>query len=158
MEGITAYLLRIIFAALVCGIVTGLLGNKDTLGRTVRLIAGVFMSLTLISPWTDLKMKDLTKYFDNVSFAADSNAAHGENLAREELEAIIKGQTRAYILDKAKSFGADLTVEVILNSSDIPAPCGVRITGEISPYGKNRLRQIIAEDLAIALEDQVWSG
>ena len=116
------------------------------------------MALTVVSPWTSVKFNDLTDYFENLSAMADVSVSDGENMAREELETIIKSRAQAYILDKADSFGADLTVEVILSSSEIPIPCGVRIAGEISPYGKNRLSQMITEDLAIALEDQIWTG
>lgn len=158
MDWISTYLLRITTAALVCGIAIHLLGEKDTLGRITRLLAGIFMALTIVSPWTSVKFDDLTYYFESVSIMADDSVSDGEIMAREELEAIIKSQTQAYILDKADSFGADLTVEVILSSSEIPIPCGVRIAGEISPYGKSRLSQMIAEDLAIALEDQIWTG
>lgn len=158
MNWISVYLLRIIIAALVCGIATHLLGEKDTLGRIIRLLAGIFMALTVVSPWATVKIDDLTDYFEGVSIMADGSVSDGENMAREELEAIIKSQTQAYILDKADSFGADLTVEVILDSSEIPIPCGVRIAGEISPYGKSRLSQMITEDLEIALEDQIWTG
>lgn len=158
MDWISMYLLRITIAALVCGIATHLLGEKDTLGRIIRLLAGIFMALTVVSPWTSVKFNDLTDYFENLSAMADVSVSDGENMAREELETIIKSRAQAYILDKADSFGADLTVEVILSSSEIPIPCGVRIAGEISPYGKNRLSQMITEDLAIALEDQIWTG
>lgn len=158
MNWISGYLLRITIAALVCGIAIHLLGEKDTLGRIIRLLAGILMALTVVSPWTSVKFDDLTDYFENLSAVADGSVSDGENMARGELETIIKSQTQAYILDKADSFGADLTVEVILSSSEIPIPCSVRIAGEISPYGKSRLSQMIAEDLAIALEDQIWTG
>ena len=158
MNWISGYLLRITIAALVCGIATHLLGEKDTLGRITRLLAGIFMALTVVSPWTSVKLHDLTDYFEDLSVMADINVTVGENMAREELETIIKSRAQAYILDKADSFGADLTVEVILDSSEIPIPCGVRIAGEISPYGKKRLSQMITEDLAIDVEDQIWTG
>ena len=158
MNWISAYLLRITIAALVCGIAIHLLGEKETLGRITRLLTGIFMALTVVAPWTSVKFDDLTDYFEDMSAMADGSVSDGEIMARKELEAIIMSRTQAYILDKADSFGADLTVEVILSSSEIPIPCGVRIAGEISPYGKSRLSQMIAEDLAIALEDQIWTG
>ena len=61
-------------------------------------------------------------------------------------------------MDKAKSFGAELTVEVRVDGSELPVPCAVRVSGSISPYGKKQLGSIIADELGIALEDQTWTG
>ena len=51
---------------------------------------------------------------------------------------------------------AVLDVEVTLNDDDPPVPCGVKITGSISPYSKEMLSSFIANDLSIAKEDQIW--
>lgn len=158
MDGVRGYLIRLTAAAIVCGIVTGVLGKKGTLGAVIQLLAGVFMVITIVSPWTKIRLNGFGEYFDSLSLEAASAAADGENTARETLADIIKSETEAYILDKADSFGATLTVEVILDDAAVPAPCGVRISGSISPYGKSELSRIIEEDLAIALEDQIWTG
>jgi len=64
--------------------------------------------------------------------------------------------TRAYILEKAETFGAELTVEVMLDDSSIPVPSGVRIRGNISPYNREKLGSIIQRDLGIPTEAQIW--
>lgn len=158
MDGIREYLIRLTAAAILSGIVTGVLGKKGALGATVKLLAGIFMILTIVSPWTQLKINDFTDYFNNVSLEADAITADGENVARDTLMDIIKSKTEAYILDKADSFGAELTVEVSVEGSDLPVPCAVRISGSVSPYGKKQLEQIISKELGIALEDQIWTG
>lgn len=158
MEGIRDYLLRLTAAAVLCGIVTGLLGKKGALGATVKLLTGIFMTFTVISPWTQLRLDDFMGYFDDLSYQAGSAAQEGEIMARDTMADIIKTKSEAYILDKASSYGAELTVEVSLDGSDLPAPSAVRISGRISPYGRKQLETIISEELGIALEDQIWTG
>lgn len=158
MDGIREYLLRLTAAAVLCGIVTGFLGKKGTLGAIVRLLTGIFMTLTVVSPWTQVRIGDFTDYFDDLSAQAANVSQDGERMAKDAVADIIKAEAEAYILDKANSFGAELTVEVSVDSSDLPVPCAVRINGRISPYGRTQLERIISEELGIALEDQIWTG
>jgi hypothetical protein len=58
-------------------------------------------------------------------------------------------------LDKAESLGAELTVEVMLDDSQIPIPTKVRIRGNISPYNREKLSSIIERDLGIPTEAQI---
>ncbi|MBQ8359115.1 MAG: hypothetical protein IJX37_04265 [Oscillospiraceae bacterium] len=158
MIWIRHYLLRLISAALLCGIVNGLLGKKGALGAAVKLMTGIFMVFTLVSPWVKLQIGDLSGLIGDISASADIAVESGQTDARAALETIIKSKTEAYILDKAKSFGAELTVEVRVDGSELPVPCAVRVSGSISPYGKKQLGSIIADELGIALEDQTWTG
>ena len=48
-------------------------------------------------------------------------------------------------------------VEVTVDTSQTPVPNAVRVSGQISPYGKKQLQQMIANDLGIALEAQIWT-
>ena len=54
--------------------------------------------------------------------------------------------------------GAAVTVEVTLSQDDPPVPEYVEIFGEISPYIKLRLEELIQEELNIAKENQRWTG
>ena len=156
MDGIRKYLLGVICAAVICSVVNTLAGKKTAHGAIIRLISGLFMAITLISPLVNIKLTDYADYFNNFSIDADAAVASGAASATEELRSIIKSQTEAYILDKADSMDAVLDVEVTLNDDDPPVPCGVRITGSISPYSKEILSSFIANDLSIAKEDQIW--
>ena len=116
------------------------------------------MIFCFVSPWVDMQIGDISGFFGDVSVSADSAVASGEKDAQDALQAIIKSKTEAYILDKAKSFGAELSVEVRVDGSELPVPCTVLIKGSISPYGKKQLSSIIADELGVALEDQLWTG
>lgn len=158
MDEIRAYLLRITAAALLCGILTKILGKKGMLTTTVKLITGVFMALTVVGPLVSIRLDTLDEFTEGISYDASAAVAEGEISAMETMSEIIKQQTQAYILDKAETLGAQLSVEVILSEDTPPVPCAVRITGKISPYGKSVLSAYINDDLGIGVEDQIWTG
>jgi cell division protease FtsH len=76
---------------------------------------------------------------------------------KKELEEIIKTKTQAYVLDKADSLGLDLEVEITVDNSELPVPVSVVLTGAAAPYAKARLSNIIANDLAVPKEAQIWN-
>ena len=158
MDDIRMYLLKITVAALVCGIVTGFLDKKGTAGALLRMLCGIFMITTLISPILDVRLGELPDLLFIFSTEADDAVTQGREDAQASMGDIIKQQTEAYILEEAKNLGADISVEVKLKVDDIPVPCGVRLFGSVSPYGKKRLQQIIKEALGIPMEEQIWVG
>ncbi len=158
MADIRQYLLSVISAALLCAILDGILGKKGTLGAVTKLVCGIFMMLTIVGPWANIRLDGFLDTVDGLSLDGEMVSAQASAEARESMAAVIKEQTEAYILDKAKSMGVQLTVEVSLDGSDVPLPVGVTISGSISPYGKRKLTEIISQDLGIEAEEQIWIG
>ncbi|MBQ7415780.1 MAG: hypothetical protein IJW14_01925 [Oscillospiraceae bacterium] len=156
IDGIKGYLLSIFAAAIICAIVTRLMGDKGTHGTMAKLIAGLFLTFTVIRPVADVKI-DLSGLTPDFSIAADQAAAAGESMTREAMAKVIKSKTEAYILDKAVALNAELKVEVTLSKDDIPIPSAVRLSGKISPYAKAQLQAIITQDLGIEKERQLWT-
>ena len=156
MQDIREYLLGVIAAACICAIVTQIPGKSSFPGVVIKLIAGIFMLLSLVSPLTDVRLKPISAITD-VSRQANEITASAEDSTRESIAQIIKERTQAYILDKAESLGADLSVEITLSEDSIPTPVGVSISGNISPYSKKILSQTIAQDLGIDTEAQIWN-
>ena len=157
MEAIRQYLLSVVAAAIICGVTTNLLGKKGTFGAVLKLLTGLFLAITVVSPLTKIQLIDFYEYADNLSIESGALTQQGQTMANEELRAIIKSRTEAYILDKAASMGSDLRVEVKLSDSDPPQPASVTIEGAVSPYAKQRLKELIANELGIPEENQVWT-
>ncbi len=156
MDALREYMIKVTAAALICGVLNTLASKLGSSGKLLRLMCGILMLLTVISPLTRIRLTDLPELGQGIIESGEAFATAGENSAREEMAAIIKEQTQAYILDKANSLGASLEVEVILTQDALPVPCGVRLRGAISPYGKGKMQQILWQDLGIPTEEQIW--
>lgn len=158
MESVRVYLLRITIASLSCGILASILGKKGLCGRTVKFLCGIVVILTVIGPLVNIQTEDFKRFFRDLTLNADAVTSSGQEIAINEYADIINDRVEAYILDKAESLGAKLTVEVTL-SEDMPlVPCSVKLSGTISPYARKVLSDFIAKDLGINAEEQQWTG
>ncbi|MBQ8768069.1 MAG: hypothetical protein IJZ15_00225 [Oscillospiraceae bacterium] len=157
MQGIKEYLFGVIAAAILCAIVSQLVGKDGLLSAAVKLITGIFMLLTLVSPVLNLKISAPGEIFSDISLQADQITSSASDSTRETISGIIKEKTEAYILDKANLHGAALTVDVSLSESEIPEPVSVQISGNVSPYTRKILSETIEKDLGIATEAQIWN-
>lgn len=158
MAAASRYLLSVVAAAILVGVLTGIMDKKGSSGTLIRLIGALFMTFTIIQPFTNFDWSYLTAFAEEFSADGEAAAAQGEILADEEYRSIIKSQVEAYILDKAESYQAELSVEVTLSTDDPPVPATVRLQGAVSPYAKNALQKMMEEELGIREEDQLWIG
>lgn len=156
MESIRNYVFSVVAAAIICAVVKLLVDQKSAQGAVMRLIIGLLLTVTVIGPVTNIQFTDLSKYIDEFPLTADAVVDSGTAYAVENAAVIIKQRTQAYILDKAQQLGADIQVDVVLSEESVQRPCSVVVTGQASPYAKQKLITIIAQDLGIPEEDQVW--
>lgn len=156
MGDVQQYLLTVTAAAMVCAVVNTLSGPKGTVKAVLKLLTGLFLALSVISPWLDIGQLNLSSFTDDLQNEAVDAVSLGETMALDSVGRIIKEKTAAYILDKAESLGLDIVVEVTLDSSNPPQPCAVKIDGATSPYAKDILMQYIEDNLKIAKENQSW--
>lgn len=157
MDEIRQYVISIILAAIICGLITHIMGNKGINGELIKLVCGVFMAIVFISPLVKLDFSDWDNYWNMIVNEKDMAVMEGHNNTLDEMAAIIKEQSESYILDKAGSLKLDLEVEVTLSDSNPPVPIYVELKGAVSPYAKSQLAQIIETDLGIAEENQEWN-
>lgn len=157
MDFLKQYILSISAAAIICGIITNLVEKKSTNAAIVKLICGLFISITIIAPWTQIHFSDFSTYLGSLKIDATNAVANGSKIASESTAAIIKERVEAYILDKAASLNLDITVGVELSKDAPQIPYSVIISGSVSPYKKNALQSIITENLGIPEENQVWN-
>lgn len=158
MEAVRSYILSVTAASLLCCIATALSGKNGIHSKILKLMSGVFLTLVLVAPLVKTTFRFPEIYIQNISAEADSIAANAENNMKQEICAIIKEKTEAYILKKAADLNTELSVTVTLDENNAyPVPKRAHIRGSISPYAKKLLSQILKDDLGIALEDQVWN-
>ena len=156
MDSIRQYLLSLVVSAIICAIAKSVTSEKSFTGGITRLIAGIILTLTVLSPVMTINIADLPILTTDLTDEAAAAAAAGKEMASSEMNAIIIQQTQAYILDKAAAMGLTVQAEVILSEDHIPA--AVRIRPEPEPQDKEALSRILTGDLGIPKENQQWSG
>ena len=149
------YIFSICIASVVCSILLSICG-KSTYTPLIKMICGVFLAITLIAPIKQLYFNEMLDAIEVTRLDGKTISGEGEQMAKNSVSQIISQQTRAYILDKAQSFGADISVEVTLDESNAFTPCSAQISGAVSPYCKRMLQEIMEQDLGISKENQIW--
>ena len=151
MEGIREYLIGVIAAALLCAVASLLIEPKGTVGVAVKLVSGFLLLLAVLRPWVDLPTQGLFHWAD------DFYAEEGKVIANAFYKDSIKQQLTAYILDEARAFNCNVTAEIIL-SDEVPAtPRQIRLSGEVSPYARQALTNLLTEKLGLSREDLIWT-
>ena len=155
MEEIRHYLLSVVTAALVCSLVQRFSENASKTRTIIRIVCGIFLAITVVSPWFQIEIPDVLSAAQPYSSSAEEIIAQGVKSASESMNMIIKEQTEAYILDKANCLDMHILVEVKLDAQN-HLPESVTITGDVSPYDKSVLCQYITQNLDIPEENQKW--
>lgn len=105
MEALRQYVTVLTAAAILCAILTGLLGKKGLFAGIMRLLCGLVMMLCVFRfDWSG-KWSDFLDVTDTIRREGELAAASGELESRNAIAASIKAQTEAYILDKAAELG-----------------------------------------------------
>lgn len=157
MQTIIRYLLGITAAAILCAIVRNLVGSKGTAGAMTKFLTGLFLAITLITPWKD---------WQDISFGdalvlpfskGEAVAEEGVQMSRTALAEQVAQQTSKYISERAAYLELSVAVTVSVTEEDIPRPCAVFVQGDASPYAKRMLSQYITQDLGISEEKLIWT-
>lgn len=156
MAGLGEYLLTVTAGAIICSIARYIAGDKSTAGKITKVVSGIFMTVTLISPIIEFQIDDLSYFLDDYRSMASEVSESGAQMANSAMEDIIKENTEAYILEEAIKMDMNITVEVTLCDSDPPVPYQVIVTGTVSPYKKTVLSRFISNNLGITQENQQW--
>ena len=150
------YLLSVISAAVICSVAMNIFEKNSTFRTMGRLLSGIFLTITVISPLFKLELPNINEYRDILEGYQESIIAEGEDFYQKERREIIIQRTEAYILDKAVALGAEVEVTVRLSDVDPPIPEFVELSGTASPYIRSAMETMIAQDLGIPKERQIW--
>ena len=157
MDDLREYLIGVIAAALLCAFVSTVIDGKSTVGVAAKLLSGVIMLLTVLSPWVDFKPDGLFRWADDLGVDGSGFVSQGENLANTYYRDSIKQRLESYILDEAKAFNCALTVEIILSDLVPATPEQIRLSGDVSPYARQVLTNELTESLGLSREDLIWT-
>lgn len=153
MDSWKSYLYSIIVCVFVCGILSRVIsdGRRNAL---LRLISGTVLAVVLLQPLSGIRLEELLHVPVQNRQAADGYIAEGQQIASQAQERIIEELCEAYILEKAKALGMNITVEISLDQDGCPV--FAEMYGEAHPDAQLQLREILTEDLGIPKENQQW--
>ena len=152
-----SYLLSLICAGVICCTASYLFREKSGVGKLVKMLCGLFMTIALLSPLKqiDIRSVDLLQMLQ--SSESQSIIAQGQQQADDALQEVIIEYCSTYIVEKAKGMGVDIDVQFQLNNADPPIPTAAVITGSVSPYTKAKLITILEQELGIPEDQQTWN-
>ncbi len=156
MQDLESYGFSIVAAALICGVLRTILGDKGTAAGMGKLICGIFLTFTVLKPVAQLDLNDLESIIFPEGISGEEAVSTGSLYAWESMAAIIKEESEAYILDKARSLNTQITVQIKVSQDPYPVPERVRICGNLPPAIRRQLQTILESDLGIPKERQTW--
>ena len=148
------YIVCVCCAALLCGIVNAMM-PKGTTREILKLVGGLFLAFTVISPIRDVEFPDLSQMTTALQEEASLVVARGEEMARQAAADSIKKELEAYILDKAQSLRLQIRVQLKLEEETLH-PASVSIIANVSPSAKEEMEYWLCRELGLTKEDITW--
>lgn len=155
-QSVRTYLLGVVSAAMLAALVQTLV-PKGAVRRVCTLACGVVLVLVTLSPLRALDEAVLSRAISRLELEQGSEGVDVEVRTNDQIAALIKQKSEAYILDKAASLGLTLRVEVTVETAGAyPYPSAVRLSGHADAASRRSLGALIEENLAIPAASQEW--
>lgn len=155
MDGLREYVIRVVAAALISGVVIRLTEGIGS-GEIIRMLCGLFMTLILLQPILGRRELQWEFMLPQIRRQAEENVLEGVAAAEKIRQEFIMRQAETYISNRAAEMDTEIQAEIMLGEDNLPE--SVVLTGAVSPLNKSRLTQIIASELGIPRERQEWIG
>ena len=155
MDGLREYVIRVVAAALISGVVIRLTEGIGS-GEIIRMLCGLFMTLILLQPIIGRRELQWEFMLPQIRRQAEENVLEGVAAAEKIRQEFIMRQAETYITNRAAEMDTEIQAEIMLGEDNLPE--SVVLIGAVSPLNKSRLTQIIASELGIPRERQEWIG
>ena len=127
--------------------------------KAVGLVCAVAMIIAVVSPLASVDLSEYSKTAAEYKIAAREYAESGKQNSKNLNRLYIQDECRAYILDKAKNIGAELSdaaVTVEWSNNGFWYPVGCEIKYNCSDDAQAKLAGFIEAELGISRENQKW--
>lgn len=155
MGDIASYILSVVCAAVVCGIIGILFDGKTAISGVINLVLGIVMTVIILKPILFTEPIKLDAYWNSLQHGRESTLTEGIAYAKFYQSEFIKEKVESYIIEKTNSLGADAVVEVLLNDENMPV--AAKFSGTILPYTKVQLEDYLQTNFGIQKECVTWS-
>jgi len=154
LNQIRIWLLGMIGAAMFCAVAEALT-PAGSVQRVQKMLCGIVLAAAMVTPFFSLDYdayaRQLAKIRQTAASADNDTKLRAENLSRT----IIEEELEAYILDKAQTFGADISsaaVSARWSTEGVWYPVAVTLDGS---YNED-LAELIESELGISADRQQW--
>lgn len=154
MDSWKQYIFSIVVCVFSCKIVSQIIFDPKR-KALMHLVCGTVLAIFILRPLSNINLEDLLYFPLLDEGTAEHCITKGEKIAAEAQAEYIKASCEAYILDKAKRLGAEITAQVLLDENLIPQSADIE--GSLDPDIQIQLQNILSDDLGIPKENQIWT-
>ena len=152
---IGAYLIAVTAACMLAVMVDALV-KSPPVRRVARLVGGLLILLTVLSPLVRLEARDLTEFVEG--FAQDANPEAVQTDYREQWAERVRELLEQNIEQQAASMGLTLRAEVVVRIGECPEPESVTLHGAAAPEEQMALQVYLVQTLGFAKERVIWEA
>lgn len=154
---IGAYLIAVT-AACMLAVMADALVKSPPVRRVARLVGGLLILLTVLSPLVRLEARDLTEFVEGFAQDADLDAEAVQTDYREQWAERVRELLEQNIEQQAASMGLTLRAEVVVRSGECPEPESVTLHGAAAPEEQMALQVYLVQTLGFAKERVIWEA
>ena len=121
-------------------------------------MCGLVLLAAILSPLTGLDLSGSQRWLEDYLAALDLREAELEETVNGQMKGIIEQEYAAYIVDKAEEFGWTCTARVVCEPTEegLYLPVRAEVSGPLTEEARARLCRVLAEDLGIPEEAQLY--
>ena len=154
---IGAYLIAVT-AACMLAVMADALVKSPPVRRVARLVGGLLILLTVLSPLVRLEARDLTEFVEGFAQDANLDAEAVQTDYREQWAERVRELLEQNMEQQAASMGLTLRAEVVVRSGECPEPESVTLHGAAAPEEQMALRVYLVQTLGFAKERVIWEA
>lgn len=154
---IGAYLIAVT-AACMLAVMADALVKSPPVRRVARLVGGLLILLTVLSPLVRLEARDLTEFVEGFAQDANLDAEAVQTDYREQWAERVRELLEQNIEQQAASMGLTLRAEVVVRIGECPEPESVTLHGSAAPEEQMALQVYLVQTLGFAKERVIWEA
>lgn len=154
---IGAYLIAVT-AACMLAVMADALVKSPPVRRVARLVGGLLILLTVLSPLVRLEARDLTEFVESLAQDANLDAEAVQTDYREQWAERVRELLEQNIEQQAASMGLTLRAEVVVRIRECPEPESVTLHGAAAPEEQMALQVYLVQTLGFVKERVIWEA
>lgn len=145
-------------AACMLAVMADALVKSPPVRRVARLVGGLLILLTVLSPLVRLEARDLTEFVEGFAQDANLDAEAVQTDYREQWAERVRELLEQNIEQQAASMGLTLRAEVVVRIGECPEPESVTLHGAAAPEEQMALQVYLVQTLGFAKERVIWEA